>query len=66
MSEVLLLAKLRRKARKQGYVIRKFHGVHPVNNFGGYMILDRRLKIIAGERYNLFLSDIEAFINKMN
>jgi hypothetical protein len=58
-------ARIRRRARRHGYVVRKSRErkyVPHSNNFGDYMLIqaDRNV-VVLGERFNATLEDIEAF-----
>lgn len=53
--------KARRNLAKQGYMLRKARGKLNIDNMGGYMIADTNGCIVAGERFNLSLEDIEKF-----
>lgn len=58
-----LESKLRNQAAKQGLSIKKSRSALNVDNQGGYMIIDINNVIIAGEKFNLFLEDIEKYLN---
>lgn len=58
-------SRLRRKLASQGYSLRKSRvkGVN-ADNLGGFMITDSSHNaIVAGERFNLTLEDVESFAN---
>jgi hypothetical protein len=55
-------SRLRRLARKKGYSLRRSRWrCRSVDNFGGYIIVDQANGVIAGSRFDLGPSDIEAW-----
>lgn len=55
---------LRNKARRKGYSIIKSRTSATVDNCGGYRIVNENNVIVAGERYDLSLEEIEHFLNE--
>ena len=57
--------RIRRLARKHGYVLRKSRArkyVPTMNNRGAFMLIEAiRNLVVMGERFNATLEDIEAF-----
>jgi hypothetical protein len=54
---------IRSAAARQGYRITKSRTAEHLNNLGGYMIVDRdRNWVVAGERYDLTLDDVAAWL----
>jgi len=61
--QATLEARLRNKARKQGYRLKTSRGkVYTAWNQGGYMILDNAEHIIAGRSYELTIDDVIKFL----
>jgi hypothetical protein len=58
--------RLRRLAKKQNLYLRKSRVRHTnVDDWGGYMILDPYQNVVvAGERFNLTLDDVENFLKE--
>jgi hypothetical protein len=58
-------ARLRRRARRYGLVLRKDRArSFNADHFGGYMLIDAdRNVIVRGERYELDLADVEACLD---
>lgn len=56
--------RLRRRLAHEGYALRKSRDRSPhVDNLGGYMIVDAgRNFIVAGQRYDLDLDDVEEWL----
>jgi len=55
-------SRLRRLARKNGYTLHRSRWRRgSVDNFGGYMIVDENNCVIAGSRFDLGPSDVEAW-----
>ena len=65
-SEKVRENKMRRAAKRQGFILRKSRAkyVYPHSkDFGGYMILDASIGyIVIGERFGLSLEDVEEFL----
>jgi hypothetical protein len=57
--------RLRRRADRQGFALRKSRVRTPnLNDRGGYMLVDSRQNfLVAGHRFNLDLDDVEAFLD---
>jgi hypothetical protein len=58
---------IRRKAIRQGYVIRKSRQqfVPNIDNHGEYMLVDAYSNLVAlGERFDATLEDIDAFLGE--
>jgi hypothetical protein len=57
-------ARARRLARRQGYVLRKDRArSFSVDHMGGYMVIDAAINgIVAGQRYDLSLGEVEDFL----
>jgi hypothetical protein len=57
--------RIRRLARKHGYVLRKSRGrkyVPHSNDFGEYLLIEPyHNRVVLGERFNATLDDIQAF-----
>jgi len=58
--------RLRRLAKQKGFILRKSRVKYiSADNYGDYMILDRYSgNIVAGERWNLDLDDVEDFLTQ--
>jgi hypothetical protein len=56
--------RLRKIAQKQGLLLRKLRGPLSRDNRGGYMIVDRRNAVVAGERFDLDLDAVEAWLTE--
>ena len=57
--------RIRRALAKRGYLLRKSRAEESIDNFGGYMIVDANYNaVIAGERFNLSLDDVEQFVGE--
>lgn len=57
-------SRLRRLARKKGYVLRKSRRYHPLNNLGGYAIFDPQSNLcVAGYHYDLDPSFVESWLS---
>jgi hypothetical protein len=54
--------RLRKIAQKRGFMLRKLRGPLSRDNRGGYMIVDRRNVVVAGERFDLNLDAVEAWL----
>jgi hypothetical protein len=55
--------RLRRLARRQGLVLRKSRAGIGLDNFGKYRIVDfYRNWLVAGEKFDLSLDDVEAYL----
>lgn len=55
--------KARRKLAKEGYSLHKSRARLSIDNLGGYMISnDNDNTIVAGEKYDLSIEDVEKFI----
>ena len=56
--------RLRRKVKAEGFVLCKSRGrTHHADNYGGYRIVGPNLNTIdAGERFDLSLEDVEAWL----
>jgi hypothetical protein len=54
---------IRKLAARHGYAVKKSRqGIH-LNNRGGYMLVDGdRNMVVSGERFDLSLDEIEAFL----
>ena len=50
--------RLRKIAQKRGFMLRKLRGPLSRDNRGGYMIVDRRNAVVAGERFDLDLDAV--------
>ena len=58
-------SKLRREAKKQGYVLKKSRAREwSVNNQQGYMIVNERNVIEAGSDFDLTLDQVESFLSE--
>ncbi len=60
--------RLRRKARKHGLRVTKSRdrSIH-LNNLGGYMLVDSyRNAVIAGDRFDVPLEELEAVIDELS
>jgi len=64
MKEKSLEQKLRREAKRQGYAMHKSRASYSGDNQDGYMIADLNNNIVAGEKYNLSLEDVEKFLKE--
>jgi hypothetical protein len=50
--------------RKEGYALQKSRSRHPLNNLGGYRIVDPALNLcVAGEHFDLDASFVEAWLS---
>jgi hypothetical protein len=61
-------ARLRRRAARQGFVLRKSRGrMRHMNDIGGYRVVDanRTTLIVAGERFDMSLADVEQFLSQV-
>lgn len=57
--------RLRRALSKAGYSLHKARGQISIDNLGGYMIVDNQFNsVVAGERYDLNLVDVENFLKE--
>ncbi len=54
--------RLRHIAQKRGFMLRKSRGSRSPDNRGGYMIVDLRNAVVAGERFDLDLDAVEAWL----
>lgn len=66
LSEAAREARLRRAARRQGYVLRRsrWH-LGSIDNYGEFMIVDAdRNWTVAGLRFDMTLDDVERFLAK--
>ena len=55
--------KLRRKAKQCGFLLRKSRASISIDNLGEYMLVDMyKNAIVAGEKFDLTLSDVEEFL----
>jgi len=58
-----LESRLRRRAAREGYRIRKSRRFDSIDNFGGYMLVDASLNCpVLGYRYDATLLDIAEFL----
>ncbi len=59
-------ARARRLAKRQGFAVRKSRVRNPhLNDQGGYMVINPSYNlIVAGERFNLDLDDVEEFLGR--
>lgn len=60
-------SRIRRLARRHGYLVRKSRArkyVPTMNDFGEYMLIEpNRNLVVLGERFNASLDDIETFFS---
>jgi len=56
--------RLRKVAQKRGLALRKLRGPLSRDNRGGYMIVDRRNAVVAGERFDLDLDAVETWLTE--
>jgi hypothetical protein len=55
--------RVRRMARRRGYLVRKSRRSVSLDNFGNYMLVESQRNLVAlGSRYEAKLDDIEAFL----
>ncbi len=62
MTETSRERRLRHLAQKRGFMLRKSRGPQSRDNRGGYMIVDLRNAVVAGERFDLDLDAVEAWL----
>ena len=55
---------VRRLAKRRGYLVRKSRQQNAHTNSGEFMLLDRRNRVILGERFDATLEDIDAFLEE--
>lgn len=56
--------RLRRQATTKGLALRKSRDGQSIDNQGGYMIVDPyRNAVVDGDRFNLSLTDVEAYLS---
>jgi hypothetical protein len=53
---------VRRRAKQRGYLVCKSRQRKADTNSGDFMLLDRRNRVILGERFDATLADIDAFL----
>ena len=59
-------ARLRRLARRGGYSLHKSRAGWSLDNFGEFMIVDDDINtIVAGERFDLSLDDVEEWLKAL-
>lgn len=59
------IARLRRRANRLGLrVWSSRHWVGSINNHGGYMIVNDRDLVVAGDRFDLTLGDVAEWIER--
>jgi len=59
--------RIRRALAKRGYLLKKSRAAESIDNLGGYMIVDANQNaVVAGERFNLSLDDVEQFSREEN
>nr|MBC7245429.1 hypothetical protein [Chloroflexota bacterium] len=54
---------LRRRAKRLGLALHKSRRSLSIDNLGGYQIIDSHNRIVAGEKFNLELNDVAAFLD---
>ncbi len=60
-----LESKFRKQLSKMGYTLKKSRKATSLDNRGDYMIVDTNLNVVvAGEKFDMSLKDIEAFIKE--
>ena len=62
-AEASLEAKLRQKAKRQGFALKKSRAAQSLDNQGGYMVVDGNNNIFAGEKFNLTAEDVKKLLN---
>ena len=62
INDKALESKLRRKAKRTDMFLRKSRASLSIDNKGGYMIVDINNCVVAGEKFDLTLSDVEEFL----
>jgi hypothetical protein len=63
LSTKALESRLRRRAARERYIIRKSRRFDSIDNFGEYMLVDASLNIpVLGYRYDATLHDIAVFL----
>ena len=58
--------RLRCRLKRQGYLLRKSRkrNVLTIDDWGGYMIITPNGWIVAGEHFDLYLEDVQRFVEE--
>lgn len=58
---------IRKRFTRRGYSLHKSRKAESVDNLGGYMVVDDRFNaIVAGERFDMFLEDLEEWVKEFD